>query len=212
MYEVIIVGAGPAGLSAAARAHRYGLDYVVLEQRQLANTLAQEYQAGKFVMALPAVIPLRSDLEFAAGSREDVLGTWANYAVQQQLNIRVNTPVTAISKKDGYFEVKTACGQTHTARYVVLAIGKLGNPRKLHAPGEQLTHVSYRLRDPGAFSGQDILVVGAGDSAAEVAVALSAQNRVALVNRKDKFYRMNEALQSQIEQKIRGKEQYLRQL
>ena len=206
MYEVIIVGAGPAGLSAAARAHHYGLNYLVLEQRQLANTLDQEYQDGKFVMALSAVIPLRSDLEFAAGSREDVLGTWTNYAAQQQLNIRVNTPVTAITKKDGFFEVKTAVGQMHTAKYVVLAIGKLGSPRKLHAPGEQLAHVSYRLRNPQAFSGQDILVVGAGDSAAEVAIALSAQNSVVLVNRKDKFYRMNEALQSQIEQKMRSKE------
>jgi cation diffusion facilitator CzcD-associated flavoprotein CzcO len=174
VYDVIIVGTGPAGLSAVARAHHYNLTYLGLEQRKLANTLEQEYQDGKYVMALPAVIPLRSDLAFAAGSREAVLGTWGQYATQQQLNIRTDTSVTAVTKTDDCFEVTATKDQReehYTAKHIVLAIGKLGNPRKLNVPGEELPHVSYRLRDPKAFSGKDILVMGAGDSAAEAALA-----------------------------------------
>ena len=81
VYDVIIVGAGPAGLSAAAHAHVCGLSYLLLEQGRLANTLDYYYPRGKFVMTLPALIPLRSDLPFTAGSREEVLRTWNTWAL-----------------------------------------------------------------------------------------------------------------------------------
>jgi len=211
-YEVIIVGAGPAGLSAAARAHHYNLNYLVLEQAKFANTIDEEYQDGKYVMSLPAAIPLRSDsdLAFAAGGREDVLDTWAKYTAQPQLKIRTGTAVTAITKTGDCFELTAKKGQQeecYTAKHVVLAIGKLGNPRKLKATGGELPHVSYRLRNPKAFSGQDILVVGAGDSAAEVVLALAVQNRVAISYYKGEFSSMNcDSLRKQIEQKMRSNE------
>src|SRR5438552_14492951 len=85
VYDVIIVGAGPAGLSAAAHAHVCGMHYLLLEQRRLANTLDYYYQRGKFVMALPAMIPLRSDMPFKAGSREEVLRTWKRWALESEL-------------------------------------------------------------------------------------------------------------------------------
>ena len=210
-YDVIIVGAGPAGLSAAARAQHYNLNYLVLEQHNLANTIEEQYQDGKYVMALPAVIPLRSgDLAFAAGSREAVLATWAQYAAEKHLNISTGTSVAAITKASDYFKVKAKKDQQeecYTAKHVVLAIGKLGNPRKLNVPGEEFPHVSYLLRNPNVFAGEDILVVGAGDSAAEVVLALSVRNRVAISYRKGEFSSMNSAsLRSQIEQKMQSQE------
>ncbi len=200
-YDLIIVGAGPAGLSAAARAQENGLNTLVLEQGELANTFVQEYQNGKYVMDLPAILPLRSDVEFKAGSRESILQTWDENREAFKLNLLTHVSVRSIEKTNGVFEVKTQGGDAYTATYVVLAIGKLGNPRKLNAPGDTLPHVQYRLRDPNAYHGQDILVVGAGDSAAEVALALSDHNRVSIVNRKAELYRMNESLRNQIEQK-----------
>ena len=203
-YDVIIVGAGPAGLSAAAHAQAHQLRYVVLEKGTLANTIDYYYQYGKHVMALPAVIPLRSggDLPFQAGSRESVLKTWADYAAVRQLHLRTNEAVNDIKKSTGHFEVTTSSKATYTAEKVVVAIGKLGNPRKLGVPGKELRHVSDRLVDPRAYANQDILVVGVGDSAAEVALALAEHNRVVMSYRGPEFYRMNESLLRQITGKI----------
>ncbi len=205
-YDLIIVGAGPAGLSAAARARKQDLKALVLEQGEVANTFVQEYQNGKNVMALPLKLPLRSDVEFHEGSRESILQTWNKNREAYQLNILTRVSVRSIEKTNGVFEVKTQMGDAYTAKHVVMAIGKLGNPRKLDAPGDTLPHVQYRLRDPKAYRDQDILVVGAGDSAAEVALALSEQNRVSIVNRKAELYRMNESLRQQIELKCERKE------
>jgi putative YpdA family bacillithiol system oxidoreductase len=205
LYDVLIVGAGPAGLSAAAHAEIHKLRYVVLEKGTIANTFDYYYQYGKYVMALPAVIPLRSDLAFQAGSRESVLKTWTDSVATQQLHIRTNEVVNDIKKLSGHFEIITNQA-TYTAEKVVVAIGKLGNPRKLGAPGEELRHVSDRLVDPRAYTNQDILVVGAGDSAAEVALALSEHNRVVMSYRGPEFYRMNESLLRQITDKIESRD------
>ena len=142
-----------------------------------------------------------ASLSFQAGSRESVLKTWADYAAGQQLHIRPDEVVNDIKKTPDHFEVTTDKA-TYTAKQVVVAIGKLGNPRKLGAPGEDLRHVSDRLVDAQAYTNQDILVVGAGDSAAEVALALAEHNRVVMSYRGPEFYRMNESLLRQVTDKI----------
>jgi putative YpdA family bacillithiol system oxidoreductase len=204
-YNVIIVGAGPAGLSAAARAHAGKLSYLVLEKGSLANTIGYYYQYGKYVMSLPAMIPLRSDLSFEAGNREEILQHWIDYVTTHQLHINVDESVSDITKTATCFTVET--GKTvYEAEQVILAIGKMGNPRRLNAPGEELEHVADRLVDPRACSDQDILVVGGGDSAAEVALALTAQNRVSISYRSAEFYRMNDSLRGQLSDKIERRE------
>jgi len=204
-YKVIIVGAGPGGLSAAARAQANQLEYLLLEKGELVNTLYEEYQYGKFVQDFPSTIPARSDLSFHAGSREEILEWWNTYANEQHLDVHLQEQVTAVTKHDGYFEVHTAAA-VYQATNVILAIGRVGNPRHLTIPGAELEHVAYRLKDPRAYTDKDILVVGEGDSAAEVALALAERNRVTVFNRSAGFFRMNDNLRSQIDQKIATKE------
>jgi len=187
--ELCIVGGGPAGLSAAARAQQLGLTYVLLEgSRAHANTI-QRYQKGKHVMAEPAVVPLRSDLEFSAGSREAVLDAWRRGLEQGGVNVRYGSEVTAISGGRPEFAVTLANGETIGAANVVLSIGLQGNPRKLGVDGESESSVQYTLDDPDEYRGETIVVVGAGDAAIENAVALARHNKVIIVNRRDEFAR-----------------------
>ena len=205
IYDVIIVGAGPAGLSAAGRAQKNNLNYLVLEKGVVANTIDYYYQKYKYVMSQPMSIKRRSDIPFEAGSREQVLERWNDYVSKERLRIKSNEPVNAITKKDGHFEVKTP-SSLYSSKKMVLAIGKLGNPRRVGAPGEDLRHLSDRLDDPTKYTDQDILVVGAGDAAAEVALALTERNRVSMAVRGPEIDRMNDTLRGQIEDKVKNKE------
>ena len=188
-YELIIVGGGPAGLSAAAHAGELGLSYLLLEASDaIANTI-QRYQKGKHVMAEPQVVPLRSDLEFSPGSREAVLAAWEQGIDARKVNIRRGAEVTAISGRRPNIELTLADGETLQAEAVVLSIGLQGNPRKLGVSGEEPSFVQYTLDDPEEYRGETIVVVGAGDAAIENAIALARSNSVIIVNRRDEFAR-----------------------
>jgi thioredoxin reductase/Fe-S-cluster-containing hydrogenase component 2/CRP-like cAMP-binding protein len=183
------VGGGPAGLSAAIRAAETGLSHVLLEaESHLSNTIYR-FQKGKHVMAEPVRLPLRSSLAFEAGSRESILETWAKEAARLEINVRRKSPVTSLSGDYGNFSVELADGGTVCAETVILAIGLQGQPNKLGVKGEDLGFVDYHLDDPDKFDDQVVVIVGAGDSAIETAMALAEQNRVIIVNRRDSFHR-----------------------
>ena len=193
-FDLIIVGSGPAGLAAASHAQTNGLSYALLERTDhLADTI-DAYQARKYVMAEPMLIPARGEVPFQAGSRESILAAWGGHVKEKKLNVIFNAEVKSVTKEGGRFQVKTAKGDAFDAANVILAMGTQGNPRKLGVPGEDLPHVRYRLVDPAEHRDQDLLVVGAGDSALEIAIALAAENRVGLVVRGPEITRANDVL------------------
>ena len=194
-FELVIVGSGPAGLAAAANAQANGLEYVLLERADhLADTIFC-YQKRKHVMEEPVQVPKRGAVPFAAGSRESILAAWSSFAAG--LNIRFRQEMTALERVDGGFALRTPSAE-YLAGRVVLAVGTQGNPRLLGVPGEDLPHVATRLVDPDDFVDRDVLVVGAGDSALEVALALCEQNRVGLVVRTPEILRAKESLERDI--------------
>jgi len=200
MYDLIVVGAGPAGLSAACHAHKNGMNVLVLEKGEIANTIF-DYQKGKHVMAEPGMIPLRSDVAFSAGTREFLLKTWNDSIVSETLTVRRPEEVKGITKTDGVFSVKTSRAE-YQSQYVILAIGIQGNPRTLSVSGANLPHVSTKLTDPSIYKDEDILMVGAGDAAIEGVLALCEHNRVGVVNRNSEFYRLKDALLQDITEKV----------
>ncbi|HRQ65510.1 MAG TPA: cyclic nucleotide-binding domain-containing protein [Xanthomonadaceae bacterium] len=191
--KVAIVGSGPGGLSAAARAAERGLPHVLLEaEPHLSNTIYR-YQKGKHVMDEPGILPLRASVPFKAGTREAILGAWDESAAALKIKVRHGANVTAIGKKpDGLFELTINGRDKLEAENVVLGIGLQGNIRKLGVEGEDAPFVQYQLDDPDEYENETIVVVGAGDAAIENAVALAKQNNVIIVNRRDEFARAKE--------------------
>ncbi len=189
-FKIAIVGSGPGGLSAAARAAERGDSHVLLEaEPHLSNTIYR-YQKGKYVMDEPGILPLRSPIPFSAGLRETILGAWDESAARLKVNVRHRHEVSTIKRRDdGIFDITCGNGACFEAEAVVLGIGLQGNLRKLGVAGEDLPFVQYQLDDPEAYEGETIVVVGAGDAAIENAIALAKQNNVVIINRKDEFTR-----------------------
>ena len=196
-YRIAIVGSGPAGLSAAARAARLGLSHILLEKAEdLADTI-RKYQKGKHVMSTPAQLVLRSDVEFKAGSREEILAAWARNAREHGINVRPKADVRSISGSRGAFRIALADGETIDAETVILAIGTQGNPNRLRCSGADLPHIQYQLDDPGEYIDEHIVVVGSGDAGIENALGLAADaeqgNVVTILNRSETFARAKSA-------------------
>lgn len=193
IYEIAIVGSGPAGASAAARAAKLGVSHILLERTDHLSDTIYKYQRGKYVMATPDNLPLQSDLQFEADTRENILGWWDQGVAEIGVNVRLNAEVVSVEGEKGDFTLKIASGDDVKARHVVLAIGLQGNLRKLDAskiPGADNGLTDYQLDDPKEYFDKDVVVIGAGDAAIENAVALAqAQNRVTIVNRKREFSR-----------------------
>ena len=206
-YKVAIIGSGPAGLSAAARAAELGIPHILIESApDISNTVNFWYQKGKHVMDEPANMPLRSSTKFEEGTREQVLQAWKDDIDRLKINLRFNTALKAITGDAGAFEVLLANGEVLKAQSVVLAIGTMGNIRKLGIPGEDHPAVAYKLDDASLLKGQQIIVVGAGDSAIEDALALSKNNKVTVINRREGFDRAKSRNAAAILRAIQNKE------
>jgi len=190
VLDLLIVGAGPAGISASLAAVKNKLKFVTIEQEDIGGTVLQ-YPRQKIVMTSPMELPMYGKVKLGETSKEALLNLWMQVINKTGLKIRTQEKMTDIKQDDDCFKVFTTKGE-YLTKTIVLAIGRRGTPRKLGVPGENLPKVSYRLLDPEQHQKQHLLVVGGGDSAVEAAIALSDQpgNIVTLSYRGDAFSRI----------------------
>ncbi len=205
-WDVVIVGAGPAGISASLRAAERGLKALTLE-RELVGGTVSKYPRQKLVMTSPVEFPLHGKFNKTTLSKEDLLAFWLKIMGRTDLNIHTGEVVESVLKQeDGLFNVRTAQGE-YRSRAAILALGRAGTPRKLDVKGEELPHVLYRLIEADHYTNNNILIVGGGDSAVEAAMGLAHQagNKVTLSYRKTEFSRLKDRNSKRIQEYIASK-------
>jgi len=196
--DVLIVGAGPAGLAAALRLREAGRSFRLVDQGSLGGTVAN-YPRQKVVMTEPFQVPYFGKVSKKLISKEELLEIWERALRKASVNVEEGVKVSGIEGQDGAFRVQTNRGPMD-ARKVVLATGLRGTPRKIGCRGEDLAKVTYRLIDTEQYEGCDVLVVGGGDSAVEAAVQLAEQSdaRVSISYRGDSFSKCRDANRKKI--------------
>lgn len=171
VYDVVIVGAGPAGLGATLQAAAKKLRYLTLEQNDIGGTILK-YPRQKIVMTAPVHLPGYGKIHFHDVRKEELLAAWEKIIKKTGVRIHTQKRVEKIAANGAGFEV-SAAGEKYLARHIILALGRRGTPRRLGVPGEHLPKVIYQLDDPREFAGRQCLVVGGGDSALECALMLA---------------------------------------
>jgi thioredoxin reductase (NADPH) len=188
--DVIIVGSGPAGLSASLNCLHHKLEFRTIEREDIGGTV-RSYPRKKLVLTQPVMVPGYGKLPVQEIRKEDLMKLWGEIIEATGLEVQTEETVTAIEPGEGGFIVRTS-KQEYRAKRVVLAIGRRGLPRKLGVTGENQPKVLYSLLEPEAYARDRALVVGGGDSAVEAALALADVHgtTVTLSYRKDRFTRI----------------------
>ena len=188
-YDVVIIGAGPAGISATLEAAKRRLKFVTLEQDTLGGTVSN-FPRAKVVMTSPMDIPLYGKIKLSETSKSELINLWTDALKKNDIKLNEKEKVEKIEKQNEIFLVQTNKNH-YTTKSILLAIGRRGSPRKLGVPGEEKEKVAYRLLEPEMIHNKKILVVGGGDSAIENALLLAdEQNEVSLSYRSDSFSRL----------------------
>ncbi len=177
LLDLLIIGAGPAGLSAAEVAAREGLNYLVIEKGLIADTIFH-YPVGRTVFSTPNELEMREGtLEHCREkpTREELLSHYVRFALENNLHINTEEEATGIERmKPEGFLIRTTRGEYRAAR-VLFAIGAMSFPRRLNVPGENLPKVRHSFTEPYPYVLKDALVVGGGNSAAEAALFLAEE-------------------------------------
>lgn len=205
VYDLLIIGAGPAGISASLRAIENKLNYITIERDEVGGTVAK-YPRQKLVMTSPVEFPMYGKFKKMQLSKEQLLAFWDMVLNRSDFNVSTGEKVEDVKKgDDGIFTVVTGTNQ-YRARAVILALGRAGEPRKLGVKGEDLPKVMYRLIEADHYINKKILVVGGGDSAVEAAMGLASQqgNQVTLSYRGERFSRIKERNAKHIEDCMRS--------
>jgi thioredoxin reductase/NAD-dependent dihydropyrimidine dehydrogenase PreA subunit len=189
--DVVVIGAGPAGISATLTAKHHGLRSVTVEQEDTFGGTTLHYPRGKVVMTAPMNLPLIGKINIKETTKEQLMKLWENVVVKAGIKINFGERMEKIEQQGNAFKVTTN-RTTYNPRSVLLCIGRRGTPRKLGVPGEKLEKVVYRLLDPEQYRGKHVLVVGGGDAALEAAVAISSEpgTKVTLSYRSNAFSRV----------------------
>lgn len=189
VLDVVIIGAGPAGISATLSAKQHGLTSVTLEQDSLGGTV-YTFPRAKIVMTSPMELPLYGKAKLYDTSKDELLQLWKKVIKAHDIKIKENTKVEQIiPTENDTFKIITNTNETFICNHVLIAIGRRGSPRKLNVPGEESEKVAYRLLEPEHILNKKIIVVGGGDSAIESALLLQDHNDVKLLVRTDGFTR-----------------------
>ncbi|HKI26724.1 MAG TPA: NAD(P)-binding domain-containing protein [Candidatus Sulfotelmatobacter sp.] len=205
VYDLLVIGAGPAGISASLRAIEHKLNYLTLERDEIGGTVAK-YPRQKLVMTSPVEFPMYGKFNKLQLSKEHLLAFWDMVLNRADFNVSTGERVDDVKRDaNGTFTVVTATNQ-YRARAVILALGRAGEPRKLGVKGEELPKVMYRLIEADHYINKKILVVGGGDSAVEAAMGLANQsgNVVTLSYRSERFTRLKERNAKRIEDCMRS--------
>lgn len=202
MLDLLVVGSGPAGLSAGLEAMRQHLRCAVLERGSLADSI-RKYPRHKLLFAEPLSIPLYGDLWISDASKETLLEVWNTIISNTGLDVRIDHEVRNVRREGEYFALETAAGLLH-ARRVILATGRRGTPRRLQVPGEESPAVFYDIVEMESFQGSRVLVVGGGDSAIESAIGLANQpgTAVTLAHRGGSFERAKDRNRAKLEEAV----------
>ncbi|MFH0759316.1 MAG: NAD(P)-binding domain-containing protein [Bacteroidota bacterium] len=188
-YDLIVVGAGPAGISASLTAKKHGLKCLILEQDSLGGAVFT-FPRKKVVMTSPMDLPLYGKVKLFETSKTELLNLWTTTLRKYEIVVKEKSKVESVSFVNDVHKVITSAGEEYLTKHVLLAIGRRGTPRKLNVPGETMEKVAYRLLEPENIKDEDILVVGGGDSAVEAALQLADHNHVTLSYRKEAFQRI----------------------
>lgn len=203
-FDVVIVGAGPAGISATLEARKRNLKSVTLEQDTLGGTVSN-FPRAKIVMTSPMDLPLHGKVKLAETSKLELLDLWNEVLSKNNIRINEQEKVENIEKQNNTFIVQTNKNH-YSTKSILLSIGRRGSPRKLGVPGEEKEKVAYRLLEPELIHDQKILVVGGGDSAIENALLLADENNeVTLSYRSNSFSRIKPKNLERINQAIKNK-------
>ncbi len=202
VIDVVIVGAGPAGISATLEAKKHGLISVTLEQDSLGGTV-YTFPRSKIVMTSPMNLPLYGKAKLYDTSKDELLQLWKKVINEHDIKITEKTKVEQIIPiENDTFKIITNTNEEHICNNVLLSIGRRGSPRKLNVPGEESQKVAYRLLEPENIQNKKVLVVGGGDSAIETVLLVKDENEAILSYRKDQFSRLKPKNKEKINQAI----------
>ena len=201
---IVVIGAGPAGLSCTISLMEMGLPVVLLDQSEPGGTILQ-YPRRKLVMVQPIEMPGYGEMSNSEYSKEELLEIWDEIFESHSPDFRSGHQLQAIEKNGDGYRITTSADE-FTSEYVVLALGRRGTPRKLEIPGEDLSKAAYKLMDAETYQNKHILVVGGGDSAVEAAVGLGQQigNIVTLSYRKNGFARIKTRNDEQVAKAVKN--------
>jgi thioredoxin reductase len=201
--DLLIIGAGPAGIAASLAAKEAGLKYVTVEQEDSLGGTTYHYPRNKLVMTAPMQLPLIGEIKIREVSKEELMDIWTSVLKKAEPEIRFSERMEEIIPGEKSFSIRTNKA-TYTASSILLAIGRRGTPRKLGAKGEEVSKVVYRLIEADQYQGKSVLVVGGGDSALEAALDISNEEgtHVTLSYRGKAFDRVKPKNRTRLEEAI----------